>query len=71
MGNEWREKMEHIRSAVQHHVYHEESNWFPKLQQLMPESRQAKLAVRYLEEFNRYTDGGPTAVPLPMAAQIS
>jgi hemerythrin superfamily protein len=54
LGDAWREKLEHIQDAVQHHVYHEESTWFPKLQQSLPESRQARLTERYYEEYSRY-----------------
>ena len=31
MGDEWREKLEHIRGAVLHHIYEEENTWFPMI----------------------------------------
>jgi hemerythrin superfamily protein len=54
LSDEWLEKLGHIQGAVQRHVYHEESSWFPKLQQSLPESGQAILTDRYNEEYARY-----------------
>lgn len=57
MSNDWREKLEHILSAVQQHVYQEESSWFPDVAQNAPLAKQKALTDRYLEEFERYCGG--------------
>jgi hypothetical protein len=54
MSQEYLDKLEHIRGAVAHHVYEEESTWFIELKQKLPGSDQAKLSQRYSEEFDRY-----------------
>lgn len=70
MSKEWREKLEHVRGAVLHHVYEEEGTWFPQLQQkILPHDR-PRLTRRFLEEFDRYTRGEQRTVPhLQQAAQ--
>ncbi len=50
------DKLEHIRGAVTHHMYQEESSWFLDLKSEVPEARQAALAERYQEEIGRYGD---------------
>lgn len=57
LSQEYMDKLEHIRGAVSHHVYEEENKWFFELQQKLSQSEQARLAVRYREEFNRYLHG--------------
>jgi hemerythrin superfamily protein len=54
MGSDWREKLEHLESAVVQHVYQEESSWFPDVIRNAPEGVQVLLTARYVEEFNRY-----------------
>jgi Hemerythrin HHE cation binding domain len=54
MSQEYLDKLEHIRGAVAHHVYEEESTWFIELKQKLPLADQAKLSQRYSEEFDRY-----------------
>lgn len=54
---EYLDKLEHIRGAVAHHVFEEESNWFPRLKQEALQADQARLSERYREEFERYTGG--------------
>jgi hypothetical protein len=54
MTQEYLDKLEHIRGAVAHHVYEEESNWFIDLKKKMPAAEQTRLAQRYREEFIRY-----------------
>ena len=51
---EWREKLEHVESAVQQHVYQEEHTWLPELVAKLPDERKSLLAARYREEFGRY-----------------
>jgi hemerythrin superfamily protein len=57
MGQEYLDKLEHIRGAVAHHVYEEEGTWFVDLKEKLPPSDQTKLTFRYQEEFSRYTRG--------------
>ena len=74
MSEEWRAKLEHIRSAVQQHVYEEEGHRFAKLAEALSPGEAAQLSRRYAEEFERYgasaanEDASP---PLQMAAQES
>ena len=54
-SKDYRDKFEHIRGAVLHHVYSEEGSWFLELKQSVPADEQRKLTERYNEEFARYT----------------
>lgn len=54
MSREWVEKLEHIESAVQQHVYQEEDSWLPDLVHNTPAEEKAMLNVRYAEEYGRY-----------------
>lgn len=58
MSQEYRDKLEHVRGAVLHHMYEEESNWFRDLKQRRP-AAEGRLSERYLEEFNRYMHDSP------------
>lgn len=69
MSEEWREKLEHTRSAVAQHVYQEEREWFPDVMQNAPGQDQALLTRRYAEEFDRYCGAGLAAAQ-PQAAAI-
>jgi hypothetical protein len=53
MGQDYLDKLEHIRGAVAHHMYEEESDRFLDLKQI-PVADQARLTERYREEFERY-----------------
>jgi len=53
MSQEYLDKLEHIRGAVAHHMYEEESSRFLDLTKLTP-GEQARLTERYDEEFERY-----------------
>ena len=55
MGSEFLDKLEHVRGAVAHHMYEEESDRFLDLKNLSS-SDQARLTARYMEEFDRYVD---------------
>ena len=48
----WLDKWEHIEGAVLTHMYEEEADWFLLLKE--KGDRQARLAERYREEFERY-----------------
>ena len=54
MSQDYLDKLEHVRGAVAHHVYEEESKWFSELAQSGGEALQARLSARYSEEFDRY-----------------
>jgi hypothetical protein len=54
MSQAYREKLEHIRDAVTHHMYEEEATWFVQLKKELPEFDQLRLTQRYREEFDRY-----------------
>jgi hypothetical protein len=74
MSEEWRMKLEHIKSAVEQHVYEEESHRFAELAEALPPGEAARLARRYAEEFERYgarATSEDMAPPLQMAAQES
>ena len=74
MSAEWREKLEHIQSAIQQHVYEEESNGFADLAKAISPAESARLSRRYAEEFERYCGADrheEPAIPLQMAAQES
>lgn len=54
MSQEFRDKLEHLRGAVTHHMYEEESEWFPELRQKGDAATQSRLTRRYREEVERY-----------------
>jgi hypothetical protein len=54
MSREYLDRLEHIRDAVAHHVYEEESAWFLDLKANATAQDQLVLARRYQEEFERY-----------------
>ena len=60
-SEEWREKLEHIVSAVQQHVYEEESSWFAKLVE-SDDVDQAMLTEKYAEQFDRYMGSNKQAL---------
>lgn len=54
MSREWRDKLEHIKGAVEQHVYQEESSWFPEVAETIDAGTSAMLTERYREEAGRY-----------------
>jgi hypothetical protein len=54
MSQDYLDKLEHIRGAVTHHMFQEESDWFLDLKSQVPVERQALLADRFREEMERY-----------------
>jgi len=54
MSQDYLDKLEHVRAAVEHHVYEEESTWYPKLAEHGEPAMHARLSARYKEEFDRY-----------------
>lgn len=53
MSQEYLDKLEHIRSAVAHHMYEEENDRFLDLKKLSPTDQEG-LTERFKEEFERY-----------------
>ncbi|WP_051362013.1 hemerythrin domain-containing protein [Solimonas soli] len=68
LSEDYRDKLAHIRGAVAHHMYEEESRRFPKLQERADAATRARLRRRYEEEFKRYV-GGDTQAGVMKAAQ--
>ena len=50
---EWREKLDHIESAVQQHVYQEESSWLPDVIRHAPVADRQRMGAEFIEYFNR------------------
>jgi hemerythrin superfamily protein len=71
MSEDWREKMEHIKSALEQHVYQEEKSWFTEVATNAPMAERERLSRRYAEEFARYCGPGheQAQMPLQMAAE--
>lgn len=55
--DEWREKLLHIQSALQQHIYQEESSWLPHLSEVLPPDEKHRVTSRFYEEFERYHGG--------------
>ncbi|WP_170004982.1 hemerythrin domain-containing protein [Pseudopontixanthobacter vadosimaris] len=53
-SKEWAEKLEHVQSAVQQHIYQEENSWLPDLVENTSPAGKALLNARYREEYERY-----------------
>jgi len=62
MSQDYLDKLDHVRNAVLHHVYEEESKWYPALAREGDAALQARLEARYSEEFERYM-GPDTLAP--------
>lgn len=58
MSSQWREKAEHIRSALQQHMYQEESSWLPQLASKISSAETARVEDRFNEEYERYCGSG-------------
>ena len=56
MSEEFTDKLEHVRGAVLHHMYEEESDRFLDLKDI-PAGDQQRLTQRFKEEFERYMHG--------------
>jgi hemerythrin superfamily protein len=53
-SQDWLDKLGHVESAVQQHVYQEESEWFPNVVKNATGVEQDLIARRFAEEFARY-----------------
>jgi hemerythrin superfamily protein len=58
MSSDWREKLVHIQSALQQHMYQEEGSWLPDLAEKSPAAEKTRMAQRFVEEFERYCGTG-------------
>ncbi len=56
MSQDFIDKLDHVRGAVEHHMYEEEKDRFLDLRQL-PQADQVRLTARFREEFERYMSG--------------
>jgi hemerythrin superfamily protein len=65
MSQDYIDKLEHIRGAVVHHMYEEESDRFPELKQQLAAQDQERLTRRFKEEFERYLGSDHVADPVP------
>lgn len=63
MSQEFLDKLEHVRGAVTHHMYKEESDRFLDLRQLTAQD-QDRLTRRFREEFERYMGNGADVHPI-------
>lgn len=68
MGEEYLDKLEHIRGAVVHHMYEEESDRFSDLKKELQAADQDRLTQRLKEEFERYFGSDHVATD-PIAAR--
>ena len=68
MSREWLDKLDHIRGAVLHHVYQEESNWFLDLADKCKPEESLMLAQRFQEEYHRYAGGNRLEEPVSQIA---
>jgi|TARA_R100000501_G_scaffold17610_2_gene33067 iron-sulfur cluster repair protein YtfE (RIC family) len=58
MTKEWREKLTHIQSALQQHMYQEEDSWLPDLVEKLPLPEKTRMTRRFIEEYERYCGEG-------------
>jgi hypothetical protein len=63
MSQDYTDKLEHVRGAVLHHIYEEESEWFIDLTEKLDAAKQQHMTQRFTEEFLRYM--GDDAHTLP------
>ena len=63
MSEEWQEKLRHIESALQQHMYQEERSWLPALATDLPADEKERMGARYAEEYGRYRGGGERSSP--------
>jgi hypothetical protein len=57
LTRDYLDKLEHLRTAVAHHFYEEESTWLLELKEKASSGDQHRLSQRYEEEFLRYVGG--------------
>lgn len=52
-SQEWHEKLDHIESAVQQHMYQEEGSWLPDVIQYAPAEARQRMSVEFRDYFER------------------
>jgi hemerythrin superfamily protein len=52
-SQEWHEKLDHIESAVQQHVYQEESSWLPDVIRYAPMEDRQRMSMEFRDYFER------------------
>lgn len=50
---EWNEKLDHIESAVEQHVYQEESSWLPDVIRYAPMQERQRMSMEFRDYFER------------------
>lgn len=53
-SQEWHEKLDHIESAVQQHVYQEESSWLPDVIRYAPIDARQRISREFRDYFDRF-----------------
>lgn len=56
-SKDWTEKLDHIESAVQQHVYQEESSWLPDVIRHAPMDARQRISTEFREYFDRFDRG--------------
>lgn len=51
---EWSEKLDHVESAVQQHVYQEESSWLPDIIRDAPVDARERLSMEFRDYYARF-----------------
>lgn len=51
---EWREKLDHIESAVQQHVHQEEGSWLPDVIRYAPAGVRQRMSMDFRDYFERF-----------------
>ncbi len=70
MSDEWGEKIDHIRSALEQHMYQEEGSWMPDLAEKLPQTDRIRLTERFVEEYERYCGDGSARQGASMAGAV-
>ncbi len=56
-SEQWIEKLDHIESAVQQHIYQEESSWLPDVIRNAPLEARQRMSFEFRDYFNRFERG--------------
>lgn len=62
LSEDWREKLTHIQSALQQHMYQEEGSWLPDLVENVPPAEKSRMTERFIEEYERYCGSGSAQI---------
>ena len=53
-SQEWHEKLDHVESAVQQHVYQEEGSWLPDVIRYAPRDARQRMSMEFRDYFERF-----------------